>query len=181
MNPDVLALLERLSGQKARPYSTFDFGRAKDTSCLSVVLPEERAKPLLFDIRKQLPPRFLAFIGTSQWLGDERPSGVEVAIGRGDSQFDILRLARSDACNCNMGTDDIIKKLEAWHQSWGIDIFHAETDTIELSLLMLLEDVQGFATEVYEFCPDIVDQGVGSVDALAKAIQDYRQLYLWWD
>jgi hypothetical protein len=119
MNSDVLTLLERLSGQKARPYSAFDFGRAKDSSCLSVVLPEDRAKPLVFDIRKQLPEGLLAFIGTTRRFGDERHEGVEVAIGTGDSQFDILRLARSDASNYGMDTEDIIRKLQAWHEPVG--------------------------------------------------------------
>ncbi len=44
MNSEVVALLERLSGKKTRPYSTFDFGRTKDSSCLSVVVPEDRAR-----------------------------------------------------------------------------------------------------------------------------------------
>jgi uncharacterized protein DUF4253 len=181
VNPELPALLKRLSGQNARPYSTFEFGRAKDSSCLSVVVPEDQARPLVFDIRKQLPSGLLAFVGTTRWLGDEKHEGVEVVVGRGGSQFDILRLARSDACNYDMDTEDIIRRLRAWHESCGIDIFHAETDTIELSLLKLPGDVRAFARDVYEFCPDIVDQGVGSVEALEKAIEDYRQVYLWWD
>ena len=38
-----------------------------------------------------------------------------------------------------------------------------------------------FAQEVYEFCPDIVDQGVGDVGALAEILDDTRRVYLWWD
>jgi hypothetical protein len=98
VKPEVATLLERLSGKKARPYSTFDFGREKDSSCLSVVVSEDRARPLVFDIRKQLPSGCQAFIGTTRWFGDERHEGAEIAVGKGDSQFDIVRLARSDAC-----------------------------------------------------------------------------------
>jgi hypothetical protein len=145
------------------------------------VIPEDRATLLVSDIRKQLPLGFLAFMGTTRWLGDENHNGVEVVVGKGESQFDILRLARTDACNCDLGTEDIIGKLQSWHESCGIDIFHAETDTIELSLLKLPADMQAFARDVYEFCPDIVDQGVGSVEALEESIWDSRQVYLWWD
>ncbi len=106
---------------------------------------------------------------------------MEIVVGKGGSQFDILHLGRSDACNYDMGTEDIIRKLQAWDRSYGIDIFHAETDIIELSLLKLPEDMQAFATDMYEFCPDIVDQGVGSVEALEEAIKDSREVYLWWD
>jgi hypothetical protein len=92
-----------------------------------------------------------------------------------------LRLARSDACNYDKDTEEIIEKLQAWHQSWGIDVFHAETDTIELMLLALPANLPEFARDVYEFCPDIVDQGVGSVEALEQSIRNSRQVYLWWD
>jgi hypothetical protein len=50
-----------------------------------------------------------------------------------------------------------------------------------LRLLKLPADTQAFARDVYEFCPDIVDQGVGSVEAQEESIRDSGQVYLWWD
>jgi hypothetical protein len=179
--PELAAILKRVSGQKVRPYSTFDFGRAKDLSCCSVVVPKDRAEPLVYELRRNLLPGFVAFLGTTRWLGEKKHDGVEVVVGNGNSQFDILRLARSDARNGGMDTEDIIRKLEVWHDTCGIDIFQAETDTIELHLLTLPDDVQSFAKEVYGFCPDIVDQGVGSVEALENTIKDHMRVYLWWD
>ena len=44
----------------------------------------------------------------------------------------------------------------------------APTDALEL------------AKRMYRFCPDIVDQGTGTVAALAKELER-GQLYLWWD
>ena len=41
--------------------------------------------------------------------------------------------------------------------------------------------MDAFANEVYEFCPDAVDQGVGSIDELKKAITEMQGLWLWWD
>lgn len=63
----------------------------------------------------------------------------------------------------------------------GIDLFHAETDTVEFALKQLPADLRAFADDVYEFRPDIVEQGVGSVDVLVKEIKDRRQVLLWWD
>lgn len=37
------------------------------------------------------------------------------------------------------------------------------------------------ARHVYEFCPDIVDQGCGSVDELADELATTGKLVLWWD
>jgi hypothetical protein len=38
-----------------------------------------------------------------------------------------------------------------------------------------------FAREVYAFCPDVVDQGTGAVEALAAEMSRTNTLYLWWD
>jgi hypothetical protein len=154
----------------------------RDEQCLSVVVPTTEARSLVFALRTQLRSGFVAFVGTTQWLGDERHEGkAEVVLARGESQFDILRLARTDACNYDMGTEDLTKKLQAWHHSYGIDVFHAETDTVEFTLENTPADLQAFANEVYEFCPDIVDQGMGSVDVLKQAIETSHHIYLWWD
>jgi hypothetical protein len=136
---------------------------------------------LLKDIRSRLGPELVAFIGTQRSLAKPKADGVEVVVGCGSSQFDILRIAASDAVNYGKETEDLIKQLQIWDTSFGVDIFQAETDTIQLRLKSLPDDLQAFAEEVYEFCPDIVDQGVGSVDKLAEAIRASRTLLLWWD
>ena len=42
-----------------------------------------------------------------------------------------------------------------------------------------VKDPRALAERMYRFCPDIVDQGVGPVDALAKELQK-QKLYCWW-
>jgi hypothetical protein len=148
---------------------------------VSAVVPTDSAESVLWDLRPRLPVDHVAFVGTTNWLGDEKHDGSELVVGPGDSQLDILRLARSDACNYDRDTEDLIKVLSDYHSRLGIDIFHAETDTIEFELLTLPEDVLALARELYDFCPDVVDQGVGSVEALAEAIEVTGRVYLWWD
>ncbi len=164
-----------------RPFSTYDFGRARDERCRSVVLPEARVGSLLPGLRETLPSGFVAFIGTTRWLGEEQHEGVELVVGPGASQLDIPRLARSDAANYDMGTEDLIGKLQKYDGDYGIDIFHAETDTIEFTLLNTPDDVPTFAADLYAFCPDAVDQGLGSVEELEESVEAYGQVYLWWD
>jgi hypothetical protein len=38
-----------------------------------------------------------------------------------------------------------------------------------------------FAKEVYQFCPDVVDQGTETVEALASERKRTNRVYLWWD
>ncbi len=80
-----------------------------------------------------------------------------------------------------MEAEELVAKLTEYDRAFGIDIFHAETDTIEFKLLKLPADLGSFCQDLYEFCPDIVDQGVGTVEALENDIRDRQELLLWWD
>ena len=43
------------------------------------------------------------------------------------------------------------------------------------------QEMQSFAQEMYEFCPDIVEQGTGSIEELIEEIKETKKLALWWD
>lgn len=92
-----------------------------------------------------------------------------------------MRLAATDACNHDLGTEELISKLEEYDEEHGIDVYLAETDTVEFALLSIPEDLPAFAADLYEFCPDIVDQGIGSVAELAEVVGAFGVVYLWWD
>jgi len=167
--------LAEAAGTSHRDYSTYDFGRERDPQAKSVIAPSEHSSRLVHELRGQVGPNIIVFVGTTSWLGDE------IVVAQGRDQFDILRVARSDAVNYDMGTEDLIKKLRSYDQQFGIDIFHAETDTIELGLVEMPDDLTAFCQDLYEFCPDIVDQGTGTVERLEEEIREAEQVFLWWD
>ena len=174
--------LAKVTGATLRGYSTCEFGRKRNPDARSVVVPKVKSRELLERIRGELGPGIVAFIGTTRWLGDEKHKGrVEIAMANATSQLDILRIARSNAHNYDMVTEDLVKKLAEYDRAHGIDIFHAETDTIELRLTKLPGDMAAFCRDLYGFCPDIVDQGVGSLAALEREIRKTREVFLWWD
>ncbi|WP_013627101.1 DUF4253 domain-containing protein [Rubinisphaera brasiliensis] len=173
--------LAEMSGASIRDYSTYDFGRNRDQNAKSVVASHDRSPQLVAEMREHLGQNLICFVGTTRWLGDEEHDGDEIVVANGNSQFDILRIARSDAINYGMETDDLIKKLRVYDDEFGIDIFHAETDTIEFAFQKMPEDLAAFCKDLYEFCPDIVDQGTGTVELLEKEIREREQVFLWWD
>lgn len=175
------ALLHRISGAQVRPYSTRDFGRTPYSGAISALVDEAKAPAMLVALRKELPAGLLAFIGTTQSLTKPPAPGVELVIGQGNGPTDILHIAQTDAVNYGMSNEDLKRRLARWHQAYGIDIWQAETDTIQLRFIRLPPDLQSFAKEVYEFCPDIVDQGVGTQEALVQEIRNRKGLQLWWD
>ncbi|MCC9607267.1 DUF4253 domain-containing protein [Blastopirellula sp. JC732] len=183
MNLDeAAALLAELSGQEVRPYATRDFGRDQNPAARSVAVSLDDSFEILGEIRPQLGPGILAFVGCTRSLAEGAdPEGSEVVVACGDNQFDILRIAQTDAANFDMDTEDLVRKLQEYDAKFGIDIFHAETDTIQFRLLQLPDDMPAFCSDLYEFCPDIVDQGVESEEELGRIISESSVVYLWWD
>lgn len=173
--------LSQVTGKQVRPFSTIDFGREQNPKGRSVLIKEEAAEGFLDLVRRQLPPGVIAFVGVTKSLARSKPDGVELVVVEGKDQFDILRVATTDGVNHGLGTEDIIRELLAWDAEYGIDIWQAETDTIQLRLRTTPKNLRDFAALVYKFCPDIVDQGVGDVRALERAIAESKSVFLWWD
>ena len=146
-----------------------------------MIVPTERAEAFLKSIRGQLPAGYVAFVGTTNNLNDPKVKGAEIVLAPGQDQFDIIRLAATDAVNYDKTTYQIIEELKQWDAQVGIDIWQAETDTVQLKLKSLPKDFPNFSQKVYDFCPDIVDQGVGDIESLQAAIKQERAIFLWWD
>lgn len=181
----ITALLARHAGGPTRPYSTYDFGRAQHPGAASAIVvgPEAHLEARLRALRRELPSGWVAYVGTTKFLGEETvPEGAaELVVAPGTGPLDILRHAHTDAVNYGMQTEALVHTIAAWDRAWGVDVWHAETDTIELRLTRLPDDMKAFARAVYEFCPDVVDQGTETVDALEAAIAGDRRVFLWWD
>ena len=183
-SPTLQQLSEILASEiqlPVRQFSTRDFGREKYLKAVSVLVAENTAKQDLLRVLKVLPQGAHAFIGTTRNLSKQGAEGVELVAFVSKNNLDILRVAQSDGINFGLTTESIVSKLESWDKAYGIDIWQAETDTIQLTFKKLPEDLSGFQKEVYAFCPDIVDQGSGNINDIGNYLKNRNALYLWWD
>jgi hypothetical protein len=59
----------------------------------------------------------------------------------------------------------------------------ADYNWIDANFIVLPTDqeMKSFAQEMYDFCPDIVEQGSGSIEELIEEIKETKKLALWWD
>lgn len=178
---EVKSILEAQFGVSSRPYSTQDFGRAKYDGAISVIIPEEGHQMSLLQFRDKLPKGVIAYIGTTRNLSDEKVQGVELVALISDDKFDILRASKSDGINYDITNEKVIEKLQSWDNKYNIDIWQAETDTIQLTVGKLPKDLKSFSKEIYEFCPDIVDQSSGNVTDISDYLKSEKAIYLWWD
>jgi tetratricopeptide (TPR) repeat protein len=175
---EIDVLLVKTTGGRLFRYATYDFGRARDESVSMVLVPETQALTLHRKLTLALPQDWRCFIGSTRWLGEEKHDGMaELVTFKTPSQFDCLNIARTDAVNHDLDTDDIIKVLQDYDQRFGIRIYSAETDSVGFTLLRMPEDLDAFAQELLDFCMDLEDTGLIKQMIAASG----NRVELWWD
>ena len=71
---------------------------------------------------------------------------------------------QTNGINCDITTEDVIEKLTQWDELYGIEISEVEYDRVIVKFSRLPENLAALAMEIYEFCPDVIDQGYGCMD-----------------
>jgi Domain of unknown function (DUF4253) len=95
-------------------------------------------------------------------------------------KYAVIAAMQTDGANADVYTADIIKWLKALEQEQPFVLTGVGFDYLEGNFTAPLKDARGLAKRMYKFCPDIVDQGVETVENLAKELQKGK-LYFWWD
>lgn len=137
---------------------------------------EEKANLLVKKLKETFRKNgFLIFVFTGE--DDSKSIGVL----KGTNDLDILRYRRTNGINHDHENEDIVKKVSEWNDRFGITVIGCGMDWLELEFKKLPADLDSFSEEVYEFCPDSVDQGVGEVENLKLMIEEMNGIWLWWD
>lgn len=111
--------------------------------------------------------------------GDHKRFGISVI--QGTDELDIIRYRRTDAVNYNFLHEDVLKKFKEWDDKYGVTVLGCGRDWAYIMFDELPTNLDSFSQEVYEFCPDVIEQGLENKAELKMAIQQMRGVYLWWD
>jgi len=77
-----------------------------------------------------------------------------------------------------------VRLMENWFVRYGAELVALTHDVIELAVARPvndLEEARELARVQYAYCPDIVDQGVQSIENLAQTLLGSTVWYFWWD
>ncbi|MGV9451703.1 DUF4253 domain-containing protein [Streptomyces sp. NPDC003635] len=88
------------------------------------------------------------------------------------------------ACNYGITGPEHQAVLSHFHELYGAELVTLEGSVLELLITRRPRTPRSVATaalEQYAYCSDVVDQGVGSVEALVEAQLLGGSWYFWWD
>ncbi len=93
-----------------------------------------------------------------------------------------IALMQTNGANCDIHPADVLKWLETLEKTQPFELTTIAHDRLEGIFLTPIADPKGLAKKMYRFCPDIVDQGCGTVKVLAEELRkEPPRLYFWWD
>jgi len=104
-----------------------------------------------------------------------------IAVLKTTDKYAILKQVRTDGINYGIDNDSVISLIKGFDSKYSLDLIGAGGDWCEFTISKDPFDWLDLAREVYKVCPDVVDQGTGNVDVLAKEIASDRHLFFWWD
>lgn len=152
-------------------------GERFEAEGVTASVSKEKAEDAVHRLRPALAPKgYIPYI--TDVMGND---AKKITIIKGKDPYRILEIMQTNGVNYNIDNKAVIEKLKEWESRYSTVILGASMDWVCLEFTTVPSDLPQFAKEVYAFCPDSVDQGVGSVEALAGEIKKSKQLFLWWD
>ena len=163
--------LHRMSGYDGDGYQIMANG-------IVISVPWSRSDQVLWSLREKLKRRnYMAFqIEINNSLKVDR-----IGIIKGTDQYEILRIMHTNGDDDDVSHEDVIEKLKQWEKRIQFEIVGAENDWVEIEFRTMPQDLKAFAEDVYEFSPNTVDEGTGSLAELVKDISATKSLVLWWN
>jgi hypothetical protein len=96
-------------------------------------------------------------------------------------KYKVISYVGTEGRGHDLGTREIIRWLRKLEASQPLLLTGIGGDFLAGTFLGPVKKPEQLAEQIYEICPDIVDQGCGTVQELAKELRTQRRLFLWWD
>jgi hypothetical protein len=96
-------------------------------------------------------------------------------------QYKVLQQIKTDGINFNITNDSLITIIRNFDKELKLELIGAADDWCEFVIHKAPASWLNLSQDVYKVCPDVVEQGSGSIEALANEMQRSGRLYLWWD
>lgn len=91
--------------------------------------------------------------------------------GEHEKFADLYRL-HTAAPNYDLDTGAIVARLAQWDSAYGIHLVETGHDRLTVQFNKLPDDLDAFASELEEFCPDLIHQHFGAMDEMLEHYEE---------
>lgn len=175
---EALTILKRNSHSKLMPLYNTDLYSDKpgELAGICIKAKKEESEHFVLKLKEELREiNYQAFICDY----DHK----EIGIIKGTDRFDILKVQQTHGDNYDISNENVISKLKDWHRRFPFIIIGADYDWVEISFRIMPKgkELMVLAKEIAKFCPDIMEQGTGTISGLIEEMKETGKLFLWWD
>lgn len=126
---------------------------------LTATVPREASEEILLRLREPLIEKgYLPFLIEQTSDFEKKPD--RIAVLKGTDPLGPLQFCNTNAANYDIGPEEVQVRIADWQRRFHCDVLGAEFDSALIHLHTLPPDMDAFARELYEFCPDLLDQGI---------------------
>ncbi len=153
-------------------------GARSPTGGFVIPMRPSLAGPFLEVVRPMFLPRGFYVIRAEQNFG---VAGVpdQIAILPTADPLEVVRRLGTRAAP-GRPTADVVEWLRALNAEYPLTLTGASADWIAARLVSPPADPLALARRVQAFCPNVIEHGAGTVEALAKDMARRGEIYCWW-
>ena len=146
---------------------------------VSFKVPHEKIDPILTDLHEQFLEMGFYFFRYDNGYGfNGKPDAV--AMLPTTDKYAVVALMMTSGNDFYVPNSGVIAWLKELEQEQPFVLSGIGYDYLEGIFTTSIKDPGALAERMYQFCPDIVEQGTDTVDELAQILQS-GCLYFWWD
>ncbi|MEJ8844565.1 DUF4253 domain-containing protein [Lacibacter sp. H375] len=147
-----------------------------------LVVKETNSKSydLVFSLKDRFKEKgYSVFLLENNFNIGNKPDNIGIL--KTTDKYTVLKQLATDGINWDITNDSLISIIKTFDKKYSIELIGASGDWCEFIIHNEPKNWTQFAKEVYKVCPDVVDQGTETVQALADEMKRTKRLYFWWD
>lgn len=190
LDPAIITLLRKYSTAALEPFH-YSLGkmysRGVETETDPIHLPgilfieaADNADKLVYLLKDSMKHKGYTIFKV-EFTGNSKARQHSMGIVKGTDQLQLLKQIGTDGINYTITNDSLLTIIKDLHTKYQLELIGASGDHCEFIIHRPPADWNQLAQEVYRICPDAVEQGTGTLEALAADIKQHQRLYFWWD
>lgn len=108
-------------------------------------------------------------------------SHYDVIIAPISNQLDLIKFVGTEPVNYGLSNQDVIEWFRQKEAEFDFDIIVADVSRIETKLKTNPTSFEKLGKEIYDFCPDVIDQGHEDMNELINYLKSTKHMWFWWD